>query len=106
MINATREKVGALRISTAATRRAIDRWKERTHTEASRFYVSTAAIFVPFLSGPRERRLLLAFFFVFASMVNFAFSEFALLTLLCLLTVKLQCYRLFNAFLRVVPYAR
>jgi hypothetical protein len=43
---------------------------------------------------------------VSVTMVNFAFSELALLTLLCFLTAKLHCYRLVNSFLKFVPSSR
>ena len=95
-----------MRISTAATLRAIDKWKEKTRSEASRFYVSTAALLTSFLPAPRRGRLLLAVALVAATMTNFAFSEFALLVFLGFLTAKLHCYRLVNSFLRFMPFTR
>jgi len=95
-----------LRISTAATLRAIDKWKEKTRSEASRFYVSTAALFASIMPPARLRRLLLALALVVATMANFAFSELALLVFLAFLTAKLQCYRLVNSFLRFMPSTR
>jgi len=93
-----------LRISTAATLRAIDKWKEKTRSEATRFYMSTGALLASVLPPPRLRRLLLALALVVATMANFAFSELALLVFLGFLTAKLQCYRLVNSFLRFVPF--
>ena len=95
-----------MRISTAATLRAIDKWKEKTRSEASRFYLSTGALLASVLPPARWRRLLLAVALVVATMANFAFSELALLVFLGFLTAKLQCYRLVNSFLRVVPFTR
>ena len=92
-----------MRIRTAATRKAIDKWKERMNAEASRFYMSTATILASFVSVPKMRRFALAIVLVLAAIVNFALSEFALLTLLGFLMVKLNCYRLVNSFLRFVP---
>jgi hypothetical protein len=45
-----------------------------------------AAILASFLSAPVRGRFFLALALVSATMVNFAFSELALLTLLCFLT--------------------
>jgi hypothetical protein len=95
-----------LRISTAATLRAIDEWKEKTRSEASRFFISTGALLASVLPAPRGGRLLLAIALVAATMANFAFSELALLVFLGFLTAKLQCYRLVNSFLRFVPLTR
>jgi len=95
-----------LRISTAATLRAIDKWKERTRSEASRFYVSTGALLASVLPPPRRGRVLLAIALVVATMANFAFSELALLVFLGFLTAKLHCYRLLNSFLRFMPFTR
>jgi len=92
-----------VRIRTAATRKAIDKWKERMSSEASRFYMSTAAIFASFVSFPKMGRFALAVGLVLAAIVNFALSEFALLALLGFLVAKLHCYRLVNSFLRFVP---
>ena len=92
-----------MRIRTAATHRAIDKWKERMSAEASRFYVSTAAIVASFLSVPKVERFALAVGLVLAAIVNFALSEFALLALLGFFMAKLHCYRLLNSFLRFVP---
>jgi hypothetical protein len=95
-----------LRLSTAATRRAIDKWEERTRSEASRFYASCAAILASFLSDHGRLRVLFGIALVLATMFNFAFSEFALLALLGFLTVKLHCYRLVNSFLNFLPFPR
>jgi len=95
-----------MRISTAATLRAIDKWKEKTSSEASRFYMSTGALLASVLPAPRRGRLLLAVALVVATMANFAFSELALLVFLGFLTAKLYCYRLVNSFLRFMPFTR
>lgn len=92
-----------MRIRTAATHKAIDKWKERMSSEASRFYISTAAILTSFLSVPNLGRFVLSFALVSATIVNFALSEFALLALLGFLVAKLHCYRLVNSFLRFMP---
>ena len=72
-------------------------------SEASRFYVSTAAILTSFLSVPKLGRFALASALVLAAVVNFALSEFALLALLGFLMAKLHCYRLVNSFMRFLP---
>ena len=95
-----------MRISTAATLRAIDKWKEKTSSVASRFYVSTGALLASILPAPPRGRLLLAVGLVVATMANFAFSELALLIFLGFLTAKLECYRLVNSFLRFMPFTR
>jgi len=92
-----------VRIRTAATRKAIDKWKERMNAEASRFYMSTATILASFVSVPKIQRFATAIVLVLAAIVNFALSEFALLALLGFLMAKLSCYRLVNSFLRFVP---
>jgi len=84
----------------------MDSWKERTSSEASRFYVSKAAILASLLSAPVRGRFFLALALVSAAMVNFAFSELALLNILCFLTAKLYCYRLVNSFLKFAPSPR
>ncbi|HXW95627.1 MAG TPA: hypothetical protein VEJ19_07970 [Nitrososphaerales archaeon] len=95
-----------MRISTAATLRAIDKWKEKTRSEATRFYMSTWTLVASFLPVPRRRSVLLAIGLVVATIANFAFSEFALLIFLGFLTAKLQCYRLVNSLLRFMPFTR
>jgi hypothetical protein len=92
-----------VRIRTAATRKAIDKWKERMSFEASRFYMSTAAIFASFVFVPKIGRFALAVALALSAVVNFALSEFALLALLGFLVAKLHCYRFLNLFLRFVP---
>jgi len=63
------------------------------------------AISASLLANPRGGRLLLAVVLVSSTMVNFAFSEFALLLFLGFLTVKLHCYRFVNSFLTIMPYS-
>ena len=95
-----------MRVRTAATLRAIDKWKEKARSEASRFYLSTGALLASVLPAPTRGRLVLALALVVATMANFAFSELALLALLGFLTAKLYCYRLVNSFLRFMPSVR
>ncbi len=95
-----------MRIRTAATRKAIDKWKGRIGTEATRFYLSTAAIATSVLSVPNLGRTLIAIVLVLGTMVNFALSELALLTLVGFLVAKLNVYRFVNLFLRFAPFAR
>ena len=95
-----------MRISTAATRRAIDRWKERIGSEASRFYLSTSALIASLLPAPEGGRSFFAFALVPATIANFALFEFGLLTLLFFFTAKLYCYRFVNAVLRFMPFVR
>ena len=95
-----------MRVSTASTLRAIDKWKEKTRSEASRFYLSTWALLASVLPAPRRGRLLLAVVLVVATVANFAFSELALLVFLGFLTAKLECYRFVNSFLRFMPSPR
>ena len=92
-----------MRIRTAATRKAIDKWKERMSSEASRFYMSTAAIFASFVLVPKIERFVLAVALSWAAIADFALSEFALLALLGFLVAKLHCYTFVNLFLRFVP---
>ena len=92
-----------MRIRTAATLRAIDKWKEKTRSEASRFYMSTGALLASALPTSGRGRLMLALALITATMANFAFSELALLTFLGFLTAKLYCYRLVNLLLRSIP---
>ena len=92
-----------MRIRTTATRRAIDKWKDRMSSEASRFYMSTAAILASFVSVPNIGRFMLAIILVMGTIVNFALSEIALLALQGFLVAKLHCYRFVNLFLRFVP---
>jgi hypothetical protein len=99
----THASLSPMRIRTAATHKAIDKWKERMSSEASRFYVSTAAVLASFLSLPRLGRFALALALVLGAVVNFALSEFALLALLGFFVAKLHCYRLVNSFLRFMP---
>jgi hypothetical protein len=68
--------------------------------------MSTGALLTSFLPAPRRGKLLLAVVLVAATMVNFAFSELALLVFLGFLTAKLHCYRLVNSFLRLTPFTR
>ena len=95
-----------MRLNTATTRRAIDKWKERIGSEGSKFYLSIGAIVTSVVSKRTGARPLVALVLVLATMFNFAFSEFALLAFLGLLTAKLQCYRLLNTFMRFVPPTR
>jgi len=105
-VNTSQTKAPRMRISTAATLRAIDKWKDKMSSEASRFYISTGALLTSVLPPARRGRLLLAIALVVATVANFAFSELALLVFLGFLTAKLQCYRLVNTFLKFMPFAR
>ena len=65
-----------------------------------------AAILASLLSAPVRGRFFFALALVSATIINFAFSELALLNLLCFLTAKLCCYRLVDSFLKFVPSPR
>jgi len=91
-----------VRLRTAGTLRAIDRWKEKAGLEVERFYGSLASIAILIPAAPQRKKLVWVLPLAVVGVLDFAFLEFALLVLLGLLTAKLSCYRLFNSMLRRV----
>ena len=94
------------RIKTASTRRALDKWKEKAASEATRFYTSIAALGAFVLSTPRTGRFFLILPMTFAVSLNFVALEFALLVLMGFLAAKLRCYMMVNSFLRFLAPSR
>ncbi len=95
-----------MRLGTAATRRTMDRWRERANSEVERFLASVASSAVLLFSTPKRERALLFFPLFFTSSVNFVALELIVLILIGFFTAKLHCYRLVNSVLRLVPSAR
>ena len=90
-----------MRVKTASTRRLIDKWRRKADSEATRFYVSTAAMAAFVLSAPRRGRFFLVLPMALFASFNFAFFELSLLILIGFFTAKLQCYRLVNSMLKL-----
>jgi len=90
-----------VKISTASTRRAIDKWKRRAKAEVAKSRFWGVEMVARFVTPGRWGRMVMIPPLVLALSFNFAVLELAILVLLCYFTVKLQCYRLFNSMLGV-----
>ena len=88
-----------MRLSTAGTRRAIDRWKAKASLGTDRFYGAVASAATLLLLTPRRRRLILAVPVAAIGILGLAFLELALVILVGFLVAKLACYRLVNSVL-------
>jgi len=94
-----------LRIKTARTHRAIDKWREKARAEATRFYTSTVAVVAFILSAPRRGKLTLALPVVLTAALNFAVFEFVFLLVIGFFTAKLYCYKVANSMLRLMSFS-
>lgn len=95
-----------MRIKTARTHRAIDTWREKARTEATRFYTSTVAVVAFILSAPRRGKLALALPVVLTAALNFAVFEFVFLIVIGFFTAKLYCYKFANSMLKLMSFSR
>lgn len=95
-----------MRIKTARTNRAIDKWREKAQTEATRFYTSTVAVVVFVLSAPKRGKLALILPVVVTAALNFAVFELVFLVVIGFFTAKLYCYKFANSMLKLMPFSR
>jgi hypothetical protein len=91
-----------LRVKTASTRRALDKWKEKGASETSRFYASLAALGAFVLTAPRRGRFFLTVPVLFATSLSFVALGFTILFIVGWLAATLRCYLLVNSFLRLI----
>lgn len=86
-----------MRVSTASTRRSIDRWrgKAKAHVIRSRYLALEYASRL--LTSPRKGRAALLPPLVLALSVNFALFELGVLVLMGFLVAKLHFYRFLNS---------
>jgi len=94
------------KIKTAATRRAIDMWKERAKTETSRFHSWTLALVAQLIVSTGRRRMFLVIPVVLALSLNFAVFELVILILIGFFIAKLHCYRFVNSMMKLMPFGK
>ena len=94
-----------MRIRTARTHRAIDKWRDKAHIEAARFYTSLVALVGYLLSAPRRGKLAFAMPVVMTAALNFAVFEFVFLVVIGFFTAKLYCYKFANSMLRLISFS-
>lgn len=90
-----------MRISTASTRRAIDRWKGKAKDQARRSQIWALDLVSHLLTSPKRGRAFLVPVLVFALSVNFAALELVILVLVGLFIVKLHVYRFVNSMMNI-----
>lgn len=94
-----------MRIKTAHTRRAIDKWKSRAKAQVRRSQAWGLDLVTRLLTSPKRGRVALVPLLVLALLFNFATLEFAMLVLVGFFTVKLHLYRFANLLLRIPSFA-
>ena len=86
-----------MRIRTASTRRAIDKWKGKAKAHARRSQFWALDLVSRVLTSPGKRRVAFVPMLVLALSVNFAALELAILVLVGFFVAKLHFYRLVNS---------
>ncbi|MDG7007224.1 MAG: hypothetical protein JRN06_03135 [Nitrososphaerota archaeon] len=95
-----------MKVSTAATRKAIDRWKAKAGAEARRIQVRALDIVAGVITSTKRGRFALVPPVLLALSLNFALVELAILVVAGFYIAKLQCYRFVNSILRVLSFPR
>jgi len=90
-----------VRIKTAPTRRAIDKWKGKARAHLERTQVWGLELVSMLLTSSRRGRALLVPLIGVGLLFNFAAVELATLSLVGFLMVKLKFYTLVNSMFRV-----
>lgn len=93
-----------MKIATASTRRAIDRWKERAKIQVTRFHSRGAESVAQIIVSPSRSRILLVLPLVLALSLNFAAVELSVLIVVGFFVTKLRFYRLVNSVMKFVPF--
>ena len=94
-----------MRVKTAATRRAIDKWKARAKAHVGKSQIWALEIITQLLTSTRRGRVLLLPLFGLALLVNFAALEFVALVFLGFFIAKLKVYAFVNAMLRFISFS-
>ncbi len=88
-----------MKISTASTRRAVDKWKARAKAEVGRSRILALDFASRLVTPGRWGRMALIPFLALVLSFHFAMLELGILSLLGYFTAKLQLYRFFNSIL-------
>jgi hypothetical protein len=93
-----------VKLSTASTRRAVDKWKGKIADRAEKFQLWTFGLAAALLASQNARRGLLLPFLIFAMSLNFAAFELGALFLAGFFVAKLHCYRFANSVFRLISF--
>ena len=88
-----------MKVSTASTRRAVDRWKAKAGAEARRIQVRALVIVAEVITSTRRGRFALVPLILLALSLHFAVIELAILLVAGFYIAKLHCYRFVNSIL-------
>ena len=91
----------SVKINTASTRRAIDRWREKARAEARRIQARALDIVAGVVTSSKRGRFAFVPPLLLAFSLHFAVVEIAILTVAGFYVAKLHCYRLVNSVLGV-----
>lgn len=94
-----------MRIKTASTRRAIDKWKDEAEAHVAKSQVWALELYTQLLSSPRRGRALLVPIFGLALMFHFAAIELVALISLGFFVAKLKFYGFLNSMLRFFSFS-
>ena len=91
-----------MRISTASTRRAIDRWKGRARSHARRSQLWALDLVSRLLTSPKRGKPFFVPMLVFGLSVNFAALELVIFILLGFFVANLHVYRFVNSMMNLL----
>lgn len=95
-----------MKIGTASTRRAIDRWESRARAETAKFRSKGLASAARIIVSRRRGRILLVSLLIVTLSLNFAAVELLVLMVTGFLIAKLRCYRFINSVVKLLPFTR
>lgn len=93
-----------MRIRTASTRRAIDRWKGRAKAHVRRTQLWSLDFAARLLTSRKRAGVALIPMLILALSINFAALELVVLVLLGFFVAKLQFYRLVNSAMNLFQF--
>lgn len=93
-----------MKIGTASTRRAIDRWKARARTKTVEFQSKGLTSLAQTIVSPKRGRVLLVLLLIAALSLNFAVVELSVLIVMGFFVMKLHFYRFINSMMKLMPF--
>ncbi|MDG6902728.1 MAG: hypothetical protein JRM80_12330 [Nitrososphaerota archaeon] len=93
-----------MRLSTASTRRAIDKWKRHARSQATRSKYWALEMVSGVVTSARREKLVVLPFLGLAVLFNFAAIQFGVLVLIGFFVAKLHCYRLVNSVMGLLTF--
>lgn len=94
-----------MRLSTASTRKAIDKWKGHARNQAARSKYWALEMAASVLTSARRGRFAILPLLGAAALFNFAAIQLAVMILVGLFVAKLYCYRFVNSVMGLFTYA-